>query len=273
MKSISINLTIHNKAAILLEVLLRIKNNTPLPYELVMVLDGCTDNSADIVQRFCDHYPQIKTKVLVADNVFETKANNMAAKASSGDYIIIVQDDMLINADGWARRLIRPLKTFSDVFAVTAGTAHNWTLNKDSYGYHNPAVIRNNAWNDLLDHVHHANAKNTPYHKFAIRDCVNRGPLAINRLDLETMGYFDEAFSPQDSDDHDLCYRMHKKLGKVVGFYSIDWFSKPEYGGTRDANGLTKPWAYETQNKNVKLLYDRHQDYMNTHQQEERELI
>ena len=55
----------------------------------------------------------------------------------------------------------------------------------------------------------------------------------INLEDLKELNYFDEAFSPQDMDEHDLMFRMRKKLGKVCGCYWIDFVSDPSWGGTR----------------------------------------
>ncbi len=69
---ISINLTIHNKAFLLNRVLDGIKNNTINPYELIIVLDGCTDESESIVDKFIHSNYYIKTKKLYAQKVFET---------------------------------------------------------------------------------------------------------------------------------------------------------------------------------------------------------
>lgn len=260
---LSINLTIHNKENIIKDVLHRIQKHTTGAYELIIVLDGCTDGTEEIVNDFLYEYPKQECSIIYAENVFETKANNMAAKASHGKHIIIVQDDVLINEDGWNLRLLKPFKEFGDVFAVTGNTAHNWAVNPDSVDVKTD-INHNDRWSDILTHIHHANQSNMPRDIFAVRDCVNRAPLAIDHVDLEKMHYFDEEFAPQDMDDHDLCYRMHKKLGKQVGSYWIDWFSKPEYGGTRDGNGQAKPWLLEAQNKNTRIVYNRHKDYIST---------
>ena len=103
---ISINLTVHNKEFLLLECLERIKKYTVGPYELVVVLDGCNDNSEEILDIFTKENKGIKIKKIHAPDVFETKANNLAAKASEGEYISIVQDDMLINEAGWNERML-----------------------------------------------------------------------------------------------------------------------------------------------------------------------
>ena len=204
--------------------------------------------------------------MLYSDNVFETRANNMAARRSTGDYIIIIQDDVLINEPFWNERLLKPFE-LSNVFAVTGNMAHNWEINPESK-HINEDFNRNDCWCDILNHIHHANRNTIARDVFAVRDCVNRAPLAISRRDLETMNYFDIAFAPQDMDDHDLCFRMHKKLNKKVGCYWIDYICKPEWGGTRGPDLQPKSWLFEAQHKNTRIVLQRHKDIINTHIQE-----
>ena len=113
---ISINLTIHNKEFLLRNVLEGIKENTTSTYEIVSVLDGCNDASESILDKFISDNPSIKVKKLFADNVFETKSNNIAAKSSEGDFIVIIQDDMVIKERGWDERMLRPFSRFDDIF-------------------------------------------------------------------------------------------------------------------------------------------------------------
>jgi glycosyltransferase involved in cell wall biosynthesis len=265
----SINLTIHNKGFLLRQILHRIAVYTSPPYELVCVLDGCTDDSAAVLDRACRDY-YLSPKILVADNVFETKANNLAARASTGDTIIIVQDDCLIDEPGWNERLLKSFAVFSDVFAVTGCVAHNWAVNPQSEDIGND-VVHLDRWCDILQAVDCANQQNTERETFAVRDTVNRSPLAINHADLETMGYFDETFAPQDCDDHDLMYRMHGQIGKVCGMVPVRWWSKPEWGGTRATGGL-QPWHMEAHHKNVRRLYRWHRKAMEKRTVENRRL-
>ena len=88
-------------------------------YELVVVLDGCSDNSEEILDLFIKENGGIRIKKMHAPNVFETKANNIAAKASEGEYISIIQDDMLINESGWNERMLKPFLSFNDVFFIS----------------------------------------------------------------------------------------------------------------------------------------------------------
>ena len=257
----SIILTVHNKDWLLEKVLEGIYYNTRTPYELIIVLDGCTDNSERVVWDTLLSTP-VEWKLLHAPDVFETKANNIGIKAAKGDKIIIIQDDMIVTEKDWNIRMEKPFKAFDDVFAVTANTAHNWVFNSNSkhLGMENDL---DNCWCDILDHVDHANKQQIiPKDIFAVRCSVNRGPLMIDHEDLKKLNYFDEAFAPQDMDDHDLCYRAFKELGKVVGAYLIDYQSDNSWGGTR-VSGQPAPWLFKAHHKNTKLFYERHKDLIN----------
>jgi glycosyltransferase involved in cell wall biosynthesis len=251
---ISINLTIHNKDFLIENVLQGIKDNTESPYELLVVLDGCTDNSEEKTINFLKN-TNINYKIFYADNVFETKANNIAAKNSENDYIIIVQDDMIINEKGWDRRLITPLQIYDDVFSVSANCAHDWQYNPNPYLEN---IIEYSGYSTLLTPKNVVNKKMVPRNEFIIRTTSNRGPLAINHSDLKKLDYFDEIFSPQDGDDHDLHYRAYEKLNKVTGLYWIDFDSEPQWGGTR-IHGH-QPWLLKSVHKNQKIIINRHKE-------------
>jgi hypothetical protein len=156
--------------------------------------------------------------------------------------------------------LRKPFNAFDDVFAVTARTAHNYVFNPDS-PYIGMKEDIDTDWCNIVEPCDEANQSNMPRDVFAVRGTVNRGPLMINLEDLKELNYFDEAFSPQDMDDHDLMFRMRKKLGKVCGCYWIDFVSDPSWGGTRKT-GQTAPWLYKAQHKNCKIFYERNADVL-----------
>ena len=254
----SINLTIHNKDYLIPNLLNAIVKNTIGSYEIIIVLDGCNDMSEEKVFEFFKSHTEISHKILYAPNVFETKANNIAAKNSDGDYIFIIQDDMVIDEYGWNKRMLKPFEMFSDVFSVTSNVSHNYIINPNcKYLDSSPPL---GQWSDIFTCVNQTNRQNTNRTVFTVRDTSNRGPLVINHSDFEILGYFDEAFSPQDMDDHDLHYRMKKTLGKVTGLYWINYISDLRWGGTRDENCHVKQWLLNSNYKNQKIMLDRHRD-------------
>lgn len=268
----SILLTIFNKENIIHDVLDGIFKNAIEKFEIIICLDACVDNTEKIV---LDYLYNAKCKnlahfnVLKANNLFETRCNNMCARASQGEYVIIVQDDCIIKEYGFDERILRPMRTFNDIFAVTGNCAHNWYFNENSKDIHIEPHGRD--WADILLHKDHANRTTIKRDIFAIRDSANRGPLAINRKDLETLGYFSEEIFKQEFDDHILMYDAWVQLKKKVGFYMIDFESKPEWGGSREGT-QTKPWALEANNINSRLLLSKHKGTMNKQSIENREL-
>jgi len=264
----SIILTVHNKDFLLSRVLESIKVNTTGLYELIVVLDGCTDKSQEIVFKHSNLFDTIK--IFETPDVFETKANNVGLRNSTGTYCTIVQDDMVINEKGWNERMEKPF-SFKDVFAVTARTAHNWEYNPNSI-HINLKEDLDYCWCDILNHIQHADKNSLDRNTFGVRSAVNRGPLMINHDDLEKLNYLDESYAPLDMDDHDLCYRAKRDLNKVCGCYWIDVISEISWGGTR-VNGSQAPWHLKSHHKNTKLFYNTHKEAINKPQiKEERNL-
>ena len=85
----------------------------------------------------------------------------------------------------------------------------------------------------------------------------------IDHLRFKKLNYFDEEFSPQDMDDHDLNVIERKELGKVAGDYLIDYHSD-SYGEKTRVSGQPAPWLFKAHHKNTKLFYNRHKDLINT---------
>lgn len=256
----SIILTVHNKDWLIDKVLDGIFKNTVGEYEIIIILDGCTDNSESVVYDFFIGRDINNVNIVTTPNVFETAANNHGLLKAIGEYVIIVQDDMIIKEYGWNQRMQKPFDAFDDVFAVTARTAHNWKLNPNSKHLGMEENL-DDCWCDICIHTDHADRTNISRDEFAVRASVNRGPLMINHHDIYQLGYLDEIYSPQDMDDHDLMYRMRKKLGKVCGCYWIDFESRDEWGGTRKT-GEPAPWLLKANHKNMKIFYERYKDVL-----------
>ena len=266
----SIILTVHNKEFLIKEVVEELIQHTTGHYEIIFVIDGCTDKSFNIIHEVLWR-PQnrwINHKFIWADNVFETKANNLGLKAASGQYCIIIQDDIIVRENGWNERLSKPCEAFSDIFAVTARCAHNWRINPNSI-HVNEISHKNDCWCDIVMHCDHADKTNTPRNIFRIRRSANRGPLLLRKDIIEKLGYLNEKYHPQDLDDHDLCYRAFRDLKMKCGYFNINVESKDEWGGTRE-NGQPKPWLLEAQHKNMKIFYQEFKEVMNMSYNEDR---
>ena len=261
----SIIVTIHNGARrlpngeILLEkVLDGIVNNTVGDYELLCMLDGCTDDSDKIVSKYEN------ARAIVLPDVFELLTNNAAFKEAKGEYVIVVQDDQVISEYGWNQRMQKPFDNFYDVFGVTARSAFNYRFNQSSrcaYMEEEEDLKIDTDWSDIFGYQSHTNRdEGLQRDIFAVRNNVCRGPLMLDHEDMLNLDYFDEIFAPQDQDDADLCYRAWKKLNKVVGAYWIDYESDNTWGSTRPDGHTPAPWLFKAHHKNTRIVWDRHHD-------------
>ena len=64
-------------------------------YEVFVVDNNSDDGSVDMIK---DEFPRVKL-IANTENVGFAKANNHAIKLASGDYILLLNPDMLVNPD------------------------------------------------------------------------------------------------------------------------------------------------------------------------------
>lgn len=242
--SISCVLTTHNKENLIqLVVSGIIENVSELTKQIVVVFDGCVDDTEKLTKEILKNYKH-KIDYVYTDDVFELKANNAGLKVVESEYVILIQDDMVIKEKDFDKRMLKPFNSFSDVFAVTSQTAHNNRIINNHLHVDNSADRRLGTSRDI----------------FAVREIANRGPLMYKFLDVESLNYFDEHLCPNSYDDHDISYRAYEKLGKVSGLYWIDYQSENHWGTGRQKNIDVHAKAHI---RNSKIIIDRYSHLLN----------
>jgi len=246
-KTSSVILTIHNKEFLIRHVTKGLLDNvSPAVKELLVVFDGCTDNSERFFEEVVNALkPTINIIRIHTDDIWETKANNIALKKSTCEQSIIVQDDMVVTEKNFDRRLSLPLERFSDCFAITGRAAHNIVISNGKILYPDLIGREAPAGRDIL----------------GIRDVVNRGPLLLDNARLEKLDYLDEAFSPLEMDDHDLSIRAYRRFGWLVGSFIIDYQSELNWGGTRASEKSFRVWQQSSM-KNAQIIAGRHGEHL-----------
>jgi glycosyltransferase involved in cell wall biosynthesis len=245
MKNLSCVLTIHNKEFLIKDVIGSLcKNLSEKTNQVIIVFDGCTDKSEEIVVNFLKTNKTRKFDFVYTENVFETKANNAGLKLVENDYVVLIQDDMVVNEKDFDLRMLKPFQMFDDVFAVTSFVAHN------------------NIYNESTKQINYIDvAKNTECSRdmFYAREYANRGPLMYNYNDVVKLNFLDEYFAPQNYDDMDISMRAFKELGKVSGLYWVDYTSDPNWGTTRQKNqNLHNELVYV----NASKILEKHKDLL-----------
>jgi glycosyltransferase involved in cell wall biosynthesis len=250
---LDIVLSIYNQEKLIKRVLYGIFKNTTTPFNLILVFDGCTDKSELMALSYIKKSePKLLKELIIcyASNVYETRANNIGFRKAKTDYMLTLQDDMVVNEYGWERRLTYPLRKFDDIFAVSSRTAQDIGLMKD---------LQNQSYfiNQVSRELH-----SLPRNIFAIRDSINRGPVAFNMKYLRSLDYLNENFAPSDLDDADLCLRAWKEKGLRCGAFSIDYISRREWGKARSKD--SNMYADNHIPKNAELLKKNHGEYISS---------
>lgn len=94
--SVSVIIPAYNSGKTILRALQSVFNQSLLPFEVIVVDDGSSDNTADLVK---ENYPD--AKLILQKNAGAAAARNTGAKASSGEYIAFLDSD-----DFWHKQKI-----------------------------------------------------------------------------------------------------------------------------------------------------------------------
>lgn len=98
MTKVSVIVPVYNTSKYLKTCIDSILNQTFKDIEIILVNDGSTDNSLDILLEYKWNYPD-KIKVLSGPNKGAGKARNMAIDIAKGEYIMFVDSDDYITLD------------------------------------------------------------------------------------------------------------------------------------------------------------------------------
>eukprot|EP00040_Diaphanoeca_grandis_P020313 m.108043 g.108043 ORF g.108043 m.108043 type:complete len:539 (+) comp27842_c0_seq1:245-1861(+) len=168
------------------------------------------------------------------NSVFETSGNNIAMRAATGRFIVLMQDDMYLTQHAWNSVLARAPRAFADVLSVSGMCAHGLF----EHGNGKVGVCGN-----VRKMMYGPNKENAC--TFFIRQTSNRGPLLLDAKKVQQLGYLDEYNIRMFNDDHDLHCRAFLDQGWVTGYTSIGFYVNINEGGVRQNRQRSKS-DYET---------------------------
>jgi glycosyltransferase involved in cell wall biosynthesis len=247
----SVILTIYNKQELVRKVLEGIYNNSSDEMdELIIVLDGCTDESEEKVKQFIFLYGERwldkGIQVIKTPNLYETRANNVGLEAVNpkNEFAIIVQDDCVVTESYFDTFLVEPMIRWGDVWAVSGRNAYN-----PIYVPGSPYVLE---CEDMTGADTNKNERGT----FYIRKAINRGPLCVRMAVMDNLNYFSENIWRQNSDDTLFSLDAYATWDLKCGSYHIDYESKVEWGTTR--TGASNQWIMQAIWRNANMVYNKH---------------
>lgn len=173
--------------------------------ELIVIFDGCHDRSEALVRGFFQRQrPSYPVVFEVTPDIFEVKSNNLGLRRATGDYGVVLQDDIYLY-DRWCLHEAVLYLEKNRRCAILGGLAGVNFYPRDVKKLDGPGEMFVSR-----DEVYWRQDQRTdpelPRRIFQTDTCM-RGPLIFRKSFLETHGYLDEAYSPFYNDDMDICMR------------------------------------------------------------------
>ena len=92
-EQISVVIPLYNKAAEIERTLMSVINQSLMPREIIVVDDGSTDSSADIVRGIIERYSEHNIRLVSQANAGVSAARNRGIEEATGDYIAFLDGD------------------------------------------------------------------------------------------------------------------------------------------------------------------------------------
>lgn len=211
------------------------------PMDVCVVLDRCDSLEAGDVAHAILATPtarRIRDLLIFESEVdlFETSCDNVGFMSAETEFVIELQSDMRVLESGWDSKLLAPLRRYDQLFATSGRACHSWGwLASASRASHVSTAIqkvrgrvtgrylpeeltvasfwRSDAFGavDVAGFEHATCLRSLPASSVFLSDSVNRGPLAIRRAPLASLGYLDESAYLLGGDEHDLILRAWQR--------------------------------------------------------------
>lgn len=226
----SVVMPIHNQAPRIQLVLDSVVDMTLGTYELILILDGCTDNTPAQVQEWIAALdrPARLTRIEVLVNPppgkFETSCDNQGFRTAKGTYLIELQADMKVLTLGYNILLASPLEQYPDLIGVSGRCCHRVN--------HSPGTNVGKL-GTKVERPHEVLQSFDGFGTVFLSHTVNRGPLVLRASMVRELGYLDEDHYVLGDDEHDLFARAWVFKQWRCGFVPVEVYSPLDWGSTR----------------------------------------
>lgn len=257
---VSFIVPVFNQGRIIGQHLESIRANARLRHELIVIVDGCTDDTAEQVRTWASRSAGVGntvgvTVVLVETGIFETLSDSVGARLAIGDYLIEVQADMLIQDSGFDFGMTSALIDNPELVVVGGRGAHSFSA-AGLGGRRSPTNQRlvrrfgaasskfSRAYVPTRGELHFSDSIGrggeligVPHVRYPgrlfVHETTMRGPWAIRRSDFTELGGFDTARFFLGNDDHDFALRALRDRRRRSAFLPIRFSSPLDLGSTR----------------------------------------
>lgn len=175
----SVVIPLYNKEGFIDRCLNSVINQTQLPFEIIIVDDGSTDNSNSIVREIIEDQKEVNIKLIVQENSGVSAARNLGIKCSAGDFVALLDAD-----DLWDKcflyKMSELIKNFPD--ASMYSCFHKVMDSKGNF--FKPKNILPNDFLGYIDDYHHLASSNM--------ELINSSKVILRKSSFFSIGGFPE---------------------------------------------------------------------------------
>jgi GT2 family glycosyltransferase len=202
----SIIIPVFNKADLTRSCIDRlIKTTSPdLRCEIIIIDNASTDDTDSMLGAYKDNVAVIRNK----ENAGFTIACNQGAQAASGEFLVILNNDVLVQ-DDWLQWIVETAERDNSIGAVGAKLIFPDGTLQEAGGI---------IWNDASGaNYGRTDDPNHPKYNYVRKvDYCSGACLLVRRNVFHEVGGFDARYAPAYYEDADLCFAVRKVGKKVV---------------------------------------------------------
>ncbi|MFA6149733.1 MAG: glycosyltransferase family 2 protein [Chitinophagaceae bacterium] len=191
--NISVVIPTYNGGHKILNLLKSLENQTKLPNEVIVVIDGSTDNTVEVLKNSSFTLPGFQ--VHYQENGGRAKVRNSGARLAGGDLLIFFDDDMELPENCIQAHYAHHIQYKKGLMCGALHSPHKNSAND---------FLRFQSW--LSDKWQESYFKNKEKVVLVTNPYFTAADFSILKNDFASFGYFDERLN--DLEDYDLAIRL-----------------------------------------------------------------
>lgn len=233
-------ITIHNKEHLIKEVLEGIKKCASKTSVIYPVLDGCTDNTENVIDEFQKENPSIKICKVYENDVHELLAINAALAiidhSTRTQLNVVLQDDVVLNDSFLEKHLALLYAKFTGDLGIVSmrhgGNLSGFLINKKSCIFPIEGYVET-----IFGHGVSGKLKDLDEGSFIFKDIAIKSPICMPSYVIDKIGVPDKIYRPWD--DIAFCFKSLEN-GFRNGVLGLPFISDKEWGTMRNKNQQKK---------------------------------
>lgn len=193
---ISIVIPLYNKEKSIVFTLQSVYNQTYTDYEVVIVNDGCTDKSLDVVKDFACRLENGvgRLKVVSQENSGVCAARNRGIEEAKGEYIALLDGD-----DIWDKKYLEEQIRMIKEFPNAAMWSINYAETRDGQIVRRVATGLPEGYRGYVENYFHIKGR--------VSELFHSSSVVIRKEVFEIVGFFDERI--KFAEDSDMWFRIN----------------------------------------------------------------